>query len=266
MDIIVGTHRSGTSLVARILATAGADFGSCVDFHPADKWNPDGYFERRDVLRLNRRMIEGGFGKFANVFLPGRRTLERRARRLGAELRETAAIINNLVVKDPRFNVTGPGWEAHGVEIRRMIVCFRDPLEVADSLRRRNRLPLVLGVRSWASFLDRLLENYGNREWWVVDFERLTRTETAMAEASGLIRHCGLEFEPTRDEIWLKKIIRTKLGGPVRQGSFGGRTAEILAELRSRHGLNGPRLPELAPRPSHLNSVLSPLSEKPRQR
>ena len=47
MILIAGTHRSGTSLVARLLYESGADFGNPEGFYPPDQWNRGGYFEQK---------------------------------------------------------------------------------------------------------------------------------------------------------------------------------------------------------------------------
>lgn len=51
--VILGMHRSGTSLVANLLQQAGFFVGRSEDLIRADRWNQKGYFEQWDVYRLN---------------------------------------------------------------------------------------------------------------------------------------------------------------------------------------------------------------------
>src|SRR5919197_2381254 len=50
---IVGMHRSGTSLVAQVLAKAGLYLGRTDDLIPAGPDNPDGYWEHAGFHGLN---------------------------------------------------------------------------------------------------------------------------------------------------------------------------------------------------------------------
>lgn len=60
--VLLGATRSGTSVTAGVLAGLGVDLGS--DLRPADRQNPFGYFEDRDFLRLNGRILEAAGGDF----------------------------------------------------------------------------------------------------------------------------------------------------------------------------------------------------------
>ncbi|HEX9941494.1 MAG TPA: hypothetical protein VGG03_05740 [Thermoanaerobaculia bacterium] len=52
--VVAGMHRSGTSLVASILAAFGISMG---EQRIADQNNPRGYFEDLDFLALDRHML-----------------------------------------------------------------------------------------------------------------------------------------------------------------------------------------------------------------
>ena len=55
--IVLGMHRSGTSVLARILNMMGAYFGpEGVSMGPT-KSNPKGYWERQDVMQLNEFIL-----------------------------------------------------------------------------------------------------------------------------------------------------------------------------------------------------------------
>lgn len=58
---IIGCPRSGTSLVANLIKTAGYDadmYGTKQLMKPNSKFNPDGYFERIDIVKLNDALIK----------------------------------------------------------------------------------------------------------------------------------------------------------------------------------------------------------------
>lgn len=70
MKIVVGMHRSGTSVLMNLLQRAGADLGDPAGFYPCDRWNPDGYFEQQEILTANRKLLHGPLGRLAFFSLP----------------------------------------------------------------------------------------------------------------------------------------------------------------------------------------------------
>ena len=55
--IVLGMHRSGTSATARLINMMGAYFGpENISLHKTDD-NPKGFWERRDVMRINASLI-----------------------------------------------------------------------------------------------------------------------------------------------------------------------------------------------------------------
>ena len=58
--VILGCPRSGTSLVAQLVKSAGFDAdgnGTKQLMKPNPKYNPEGYFERLDIVRLNDNLL-----------------------------------------------------------------------------------------------------------------------------------------------------------------------------------------------------------------
>lgn len=208
MKIITGMHRSGTSIVARLLHAAGADFGDSRTFHPADEWNPDGYYEQRTILTLNRKLLEGRWGKFANIFPPSNARVLKRGQDLAGEICAAVEMFRGCTIKDPRFNYTGPAWEEHGAQIEKIVVCLREPLDVARSMQKRNRLPVAVGLHVWTDCLQRLLSNYGTHPMWVVEYERLIDARTCVAEIAGLFRYLDLPMADQVDHEWAQVHVR----------------------------------------------------------
>src|SRR3982751_6814815 len=55
--IVTGMHRSGTSVLARLLNLMGVYFGTEGKSTGANKENPKGFWERRDVRTLNDDLL-----------------------------------------------------------------------------------------------------------------------------------------------------------------------------------------------------------------
>src|SRR5713226_6216337 len=53
--IVLGMHRSGTSLCSHVLSALGVDMADAIDIHQS---NEKGHWERREIVDLNDRILE----------------------------------------------------------------------------------------------------------------------------------------------------------------------------------------------------------------
>lgn len=156
---IVGMHRSGTSMVAKLLQQAGLFLGEEADLMPPAEENPEGFFEHLGFVRLNdavlnaagagwdcppRPEIDWGSGTFESF--------REEARNLASPLR--AAPVWGW--KDPRTSLTLPFWRSALGPLRSVVV-VRNPLEVVTSLHRRNGFSIALGLTLWQTYAERIL-------------------------------------------------------------------------------------------------------------
>lgn len=148
---IAGMHRSGTSLVASLLAGAGLALGERL--LGAGRGNQRGHWEDLDFLELHQKALRAG-GFHGDGILPAGRpslppALEARAGEILAA-RRAAGIPWGW--KDPRTVLFLDHWAAAAPEASWLLV-FRSPWEVADSLFRRLDEPCVsdplLALRAW---------------------------------------------------------------------------------------------------------------------
>ncbi|SDF36921.1 sulfotransferase family protein [Limimaricola pyoseonensis] len=153
--VVLGPHRSGTSLLAGILAKLGCDLPRTL--MPDTQANPKGYFESTHVMRLNDRILASLGTDWRGLEAIDRRALDRLARsefaRLAAEtLGQEFAGAARPVLKDPRICLLTRFWAgalgAAGYPVAYVHTC-RDPLEVAQSLLGRDGIPLEAGLRIW---------------------------------------------------------------------------------------------------------------------
>lgn len=221
MKIVVGMHRSGTSLLMNLMQRVGADLGDPRGFYPCDRWNPDGYFEQQSILEINRRLLHGLWGRAAFFFPPSDSTILARGKRLERQLRALTRQYQNKLVKDPRFLFTGLAWENYGAEFSHVLVTLRHPNQVAASMGRRNRLPRFLAMRMIAEHYRRILSFTRNRQTHWVNYDHLVAPNTSVAEFASAARFVGLSFRPEVDSIWYKNLVRmrssqeTGLGPPL---------------------------------------------------
>ena len=195
---IVGMHRSGTSLVAQMLAKAGLYLGREEDILPAGPDNPDGYWEHAGFHRLNERVLaELGGGWDSPPVVP-------RRWRDDARLGSIAADAENLVAefrgrdpwgwKDPRTSVTLALWNDLIPGPLKVVVCLRNPLEVAFSLNRRGMFSYSTALRLWQTYNDRILGASADEQRLVTEYDAYFRRPKA--ELRRLASFVGLDVSP----------------------------------------------------------------------
>ena len=150
--IVLGPHRSGTSLVTRLINLMGAYVGDESDSLGAAEDNPKGFWERRDVVDTNNAIL-AHFGCAWNDLAGWQ--FDHRTAELPEELTaQIASAVSRLdarqpwVVKDPRLCLTLPYWLPFLSQPVGVIVS-RDPAEVAVSLTNRDRIALGHAMAVW---------------------------------------------------------------------------------------------------------------------
>lgn len=170
---IVGMHRSGTSMVAKLLHQAGLNLGPEASLMPAAPENPEGFYEHLEFVQLNDEVLnEAGAGWDCPppetvhwddaAFDP----LRERARSLAAPLAESPP----WGWKDPRTSITLPFWQS-ALGPMRTIVVVRNPLEVITSLHRRNGFTIALGLTLWRIYAERVLRDTTASDRLVTHFD-----------------------------------------------------------------------------------------------
>lgn len=143
--IILGMHRSGTSVVAQICQSMGAYLGKEKELMIATEDNLDGYFENIEIANIDSEILhicgrewystEPLKVDYNNLqIVKAIAKLKRCVQRL-IEKEEFVAI------KDPRISILLPVWEKALCELKiaiKYIWVFRNPMDVMESLKRRD--------------------------------------------------------------------------------------------------------------------------------
>lgn len=170
--LVLGMHRSGTSLLTRLLR--------CLDAQTTDRLvdpmpdNPKGFFEDRDIYEFHENALMPALGAtWDSVRLPNWAAMDNQT---GRSLHKQALHIlqrnyhwdqTAWTIKDPRFMILLPFWlpllERMFAKVN-FVLALRDPKEVAASLLHRNNLTAKhaedLFAHYWLSALSILeLEN-----------------------------------------------------------------------------------------------------------
>lgn len=164
---VCGMHRSGTSMIARLLNLMGMYFGPEGSGLPANRENPKGFWERRDIVELNDQLLAATESVWFDIhaFLTRDSTwrpLQGLAERLRAKVLDIDAC-RPWFIKDPRLCLTLPYWLEH-CERPVAVVCSRSPQSVIASLAKRTEitgleLSIDEGVALWEAYSVELLRN-----------------------------------------------------------------------------------------------------------
>ena len=153
--IILGPHRSGTSLTTRLVNLMGAWFGEDSDSIGQNEENPKGFWERRDVIALNNEILQAHNCSWYDLSqwpLNGSETPDAAPKKkIDTAIKRWVKEMNShgdWVVKDPRMCHTLPYWLPH-LDNPVIVMTHRHPLEIAQSLRTRNMFPLHTGLALW---------------------------------------------------------------------------------------------------------------------
>ena len=161
--VVLGMHRSGTSVMSRVLNLCGAFLPAKLR-PPKLEVNPTGFWEPEDVNDLNDRTLGqlGGAWNRVQFSLPDEGELveefESDARALlAAEYGDQPTIL----IKDPRICVLAPWWHRAliaGGYRPLYVIPVRNPLEVAQSLHARGDMSVREGLALWLVYMTRVAE------------------------------------------------------------------------------------------------------------
>jgi len=193
---VVGMHRSGTSMLAAMLAASGVELG---DSHPLlnnnepRSDNPLGHFENETMVRINEALLYAAGGSWYNP--PHQASIAALKPKVTALLNEFWESFNGQLLKDPRTALTLQIWQPLSPPQAQWVVCFRNPHSVAQSLHKRDGLTLEHGYLLWYEYNRRLLhELRTTRNIVFVDYDTIaTRaSETVHGICHNLGKSCTI--------------------------------------------------------------------------
>jgi hypothetical protein len=166
--VVLGMHKSGTTLVSQILHHSGVNMGG-PEVETGRSYDEGNKYEREDTKAVNEEIL-GSLDKFSLDIVPPER-LPVPSAEMQAEMRAIVAECDSAWsdwgFKDPRTYLTYPLWQDVLPE-HRVIVVFRRPDEMWRRYRPRN--PLMIPIRA-CQLMKRWCECYGR----ILDYLETTR-------------------------------------------------------------------------------------------
>lgn len=199
-------HRSGTSLIARLLNLCGMDLGPATRFLPPAEDNPAGFWEHAELHEINEQILRRLGGSWDNPpplppgweRAPVLRPLYERAR---AIIDRDFCGVHRWGWKDPRNAPLAPFWK-EVVPNLTFVICVRHPLDVSRSLGRREWFPTAEGIHLWTRYMLATLRHTSDSPRIITHYE--SYFDDWYAELSRLADFLGLSTswsEQTKREI-----------------------------------------------------------------
>lgn len=159
---IAGMHRSGTSMITRLMHMCGVNLGPEGDLLVPTADNPEGYWESRSLMMINDQILAGfGGGWDFPPALDAGWTTRPDLMPLRHQARQLLRVFEGQQVwgwKDPRNSLTMPFWRELIPNIT-TLVCLRNPVEVAASLHSRGYASQYFAYDLWLQYNRAVLAN-----------------------------------------------------------------------------------------------------------
>lgn len=162
--IVLGMHRSATSLIAGGLGKMNVNIGKRL--LGANQSNIYGHFENLDFLQMNEKILKVAGGSWRDV--PDEESILEAGMELKDEIKDV--INRNRVVgglwgwKDPRNVLTVKCYLPYIINPH-YICIFRDPKDVAVSLYKRDGISIEDGIKLANEYNKRLINFMTNNEY-----------------------------------------------------------------------------------------------------
>ncbi|MEA2029408.1 MAG: hypothetical protein U9N49_10590, partial [Campylobacterota bacterium] len=156
--LVLGMHRSGTSALAGVLSLLDVYLGSSL--MEANEGNKKGYFENTILYKINEKLLASIGSSWRDIFYCtyklktiDKRLLDELQQFLENEFEHS----NTFLIKDPRLAYLFPIYEQVLKRLKidiKIIIPYRNPIEVANSLQKRDKMSIEQGMLLWCySFL-----------------------------------------------------------------------------------------------------------------
>ena len=214
--LILGMHRSGTSALAGCMSLLGFYPGK--NLIPPDESNKKGYFENNILNQYNDKLLEGLYARwYDTLFLPDEwwkeETIISEQKKLKNILETEFGTEEKILIKDPRISVLLPYYLDVLSQLNitpKVIISYRHPFEVANSLRKRDNLSMSKSLLLW---MDAILK----AELYSRSFPRIFLYFNSLLEdADGILQKISDSLKLNIDidsekKILLKNFIERKL-------------------------------------------------------
>lgn len=240
--VVLGMHRSGTSACTGLLHLHGAYLGETIAEEPD---NPKGFWEKKDILQLNEDILRFLQYRWDWPWVLSGEGLEhlpdefvRRRDAIAAEL----APHSLWAVKDPRMCLLWSWWRlglAQTPARLTILLCLRHPMQVAQSLVKRNEMELNQALMLWACHVLQAERHCRDLPRIVVFYEDIVNDPAQII--SYIQDSFGIAFpaSPSQDELgkFITSTLRHHRDSEYPNTAIGHLCQEIFTVFREENAL-----------------------------
>jgi hypothetical protein len=264
--IILGMHRSGTSVVAQLINALGIYAGEPHDLAPPDMFNPTGFWEHRKAVQLDGEILATLGSTWTDVATAdvSRLALDQRAGFVGRarDIVQSLQGHGPFLLKDPRMSLLFPLWR-EAIDDPICVIVWRDPIAVARSLATRDKRPLLPSIAAWEHYTRTILRDTEGIPRLLVSYdELLTEPMRVTRELHAALSGLGIESLSVPCEERIRQIVKSDFNRSRR----GANTDETLLDFEQRALLAGLRTGTalhgfVAPTPARSLELLAEFGE-----
>ncbi|MFL9914526.1 hypothetical protein PQR75_03745 [Paraburkholderia fungorum] len=199
--VVLGMHRSGTSVITRAMETMGAEFGGKLN-PPAAEINEKGFFEDLDILAINVEVMKAAKAEWHSLELVDLSRIEKSdltaLRTRAIEILREKCQSKIFALKDPRISRLLPFWQPvfDAIRIRvAYIVAIRNPISVSRSLEKRDKFPDEKNYLLWLAHTVPALQQTRGLLRALVEYDRLLEDPSRELERISTRLNLPLDLE-----------------------------------------------------------------------
>jgi hypothetical protein len=273
--VVLGMHRSGTSAVAGLLHFAGVPLPDPRHLVRSDRFNTKGFWEIQPLNLMNESLFRAFGGEWsAPPSLPEgwhESPTAQRMRRRGSKAFTSIMPTDGWLWKDPRLCLTLPFWKSVLDQSPVVFLVLRNPLEVSQSLQRRNGFSHRLSLALWERYTAAAAASAAGSTVEVIEYQSVMEDPLGWRRrARAWLEEQGVRPRQMATDDTVRSFIdpslrhaRSGLADLQDDPDVSDGQAALLAGLLARTGhqehFSPPELPQLTPWASALLDERRPL-------
>jgi GT2 family glycosyltransferase len=250
--LVLGMHRSGTSMIARLVNLCGAYIAEQSEIMEPSPDNPAGYWEPKKLVEINQAVLSQMGGSWCSPPLQNvPDSLESVDATVVSDMKRFLSCDvprdRPRVLKDPRMSVLLPLWRDL-LPRPVVLIVWRNPVDVAKSLYARDRFPASVSYALWEQYTRSAIEVSDGMPRMLVSFDRFIQEPRPsienlvefLAEQAG-IGGAEADLERLLDVTSLDVVHhRSQLSAFFEDPNSSGSQRELLRRLEAcRPGADG---------------------------
>lgn len=177
--VVIGMHRSGTSLVAQAVRSLGVYWGEENRMVAAREDNPEGFWEHAEIVSTHDELLSLLSSSWDTTRpLPetwwSSEEVQASRKKIIEIIDRDFAAASLWGFKDPRMSLMIPLWTSIFEELKidvRYVITLRNPLSVAASLHRRDRFSRDKSFAIWNLYMLSCLRHTDSAKRIVIDYD-----------------------------------------------------------------------------------------------